>query len=89
MKFEWDEAKNASNTKKHGISFEEASKVFDDPNRMEFLDQRRDYGEERWKTIGRIFESIISVIFTIRKSTTRIISARSANRKEREDYHNQ
>lgn len=45
MKFEWDESKNISNIEKHGIDFNDA--LFDDDNRLEAVDRRRDYGEER------------------------------------------
>ncbi len=52
MEFEWDENKNKSNQLKHGISFEEATKIFEDEKRVEHQDFRQDYGEDRWKTIG-------------------------------------
>ena len=87
--FEWDENKNRKDRKKHGIGFEEAKGVFRDPKRITFKDQRRNYGEERWKTIGTIFGVIISVIYTIRETATRLISARKANAKERDEYSNQ
>jgi uncharacterized DUF497 family protein len=50
--FEWDEEKNRRDTAKHGISFERARAVFADPAAQEFLDDRDDYGEERWLTVG-------------------------------------
>ena len=86
MEFEWDENKNKKNKEKHGISFEEAKEVFKDEDRVEYQDFRRDYGEERWKVIGQIFGAIITVIYTIRKTAKRLISARRASRKERERY---
>ncbi len=86
MEFEWDNNKNQSNQKKHGISFEDASGVFDDNNRIEYQDSRNDYGEDRWKTIGQVFGIIISVIFTIRDTVIRLISARRASRSERDEY---
>ena len=48
MNFEWDENKNASNKKKHGIDFNDAKEVFEDKNRHNSPDNREDYGEERW-----------------------------------------
>ncbi|MDW5458261.1 BrnT family toxin, partial [Acinetobacter baumannii] len=51
--FEWDEAKNRKNQKKHDISFETASLVFEDPLRISIQD-RHTNGEERWQTIGRV-----------------------------------
>lgn len=47
--FEWDEAKNRKNQKKHDVSFETASLVFDDPLRISIQDRHTD-GEERWQT---------------------------------------
>lgn len=54
MAFEWDEEKNASNREKHGLRFEHAALVFRDPGVLSYLDDRFDYGEERWVTIGRV-----------------------------------
>jgi uncharacterized DUF497 family protein len=51
MRLEWDEAKNRSNLKKHGIDFETAALVFDDPYALSDLDRIIE-GEERWQTIG-------------------------------------
>ncbi|NER02663.1 MAG: BrnT family toxin [Okeania sp. SIO3C4] len=85
MEFEWDENKNKSNKEKHGIDFNDAKEVFKDENKKVTPDLRKDYGENRWKVVGQIYGSIISVIYTIREKT-RIISARLASRKERKDY---
>jgi ribonuclease toxin BrnT of type II toxin-antitoxin system len=52
MRFEWDAAKSRSNEKKHGVSFEEARKVFDDQLHIALLDRRFGYFQERWITIG-------------------------------------
>ncbi len=86
MKFEWDKNKNKSNQEKHGIDFNDAKEVFKDNNRKISPDLRKDYGESRWKIIGKIYGSIISVIYTIRYKAVRIISARKASRKERDEY---
>jgi uncharacterized DUF497 family protein len=51
--FEWDEAKNRKNQKKHDISFETASLIFEDPLRISIQD-RHTNGEERWQTIGKV-----------------------------------
>ena len=50
--FEWDEAKNRKNQKKHDVSFETASLVFEGPLRISIQDRHTD-GEERWQTIGK------------------------------------
>ena len=89
MKFEWDENKNKSNQDKHGIDFNNAKEVFQDNNRKTSPDLRKDYGEDRWITVGKILDIIIVVVFTIRDTAYRIISARYAKKKEREIYKNQ
>ena len=85
MEFEWDENKNKSNQKKHGIDFNDAKEVFSDTDRTNSEDNRQDYGEKRWTTIGKMYKAIIVVVYTVRKAT-RIISARMANKKERLRY---
>ena len=87
MEFEWDENKNKSNKKKHGIDFIDAKEIFKDENRSNSVDDRVEYGEKRWITVGKMFKAIIVVIYTIRNAT-RIISARMANKKERAAYNN-
>jgi uncharacterized DUF497 family protein len=88
--FEWDENKAASNLKKHKISFDEAVLVFDDP--FVFTEQDRiENGEYRWQSIGMISGFLfILVVHTIHVDETseiiRIISARRADKKERERY---
>ncbi len=88
MEFEWDDSKNISNNKKHGIDFNDAKEVFKDDNSKIAPDLRNDYGEERWKIIGKIYGSLISVIYTVRNKVTRIISARIASISERKEYYN-
>lgn len=89
MKFEWDKNKNKSNSEKHGISFEKAKEVFKDPKRIETEDTRNDYGEERFITIGKVKNVILTVVYTIRDTAKRLISARRSNKKERESYNSQ
>ncbi len=88
--FEWDDAKNRSNQKKHGISFEIAARVFGDPFLMLFPDGF-DAGEERWRAFGQIGgQAIIMVAHTYRSDQghekIRLISARIATRHERQRY---
>lgn len=81
--FEWDEDKNIANLKKHGISFEEASLIFE-RRTYSWVDNRFDYNEERILTVGYIRDVIaVVVVHTDRDGNRRIISARLANRKER------
>jgi uncharacterized DUF497 family protein len=92
VKFEWDEAKNISNRRKHGVSFEEAATVFEDPLQLIIKDRIDEVGEQRWKAVGMSDRSVILlVIHTIREDdnaegVVRLISARHATRKERRAY---
>ena len=88
MDFEWDEEKAVRNERKHGVPFPFAARVFLDENRLEWADTRLPYGEPRWITIGLIDGFEIDVVFTLRGKTIRLISARKADRREREDYWN-
>ena len=86
MECEWDERKNRSNIKKHGFSFSFASRIFDEFT-ISRLDDRRDYGEVRKHTIGRVGGLlVIAVIHTDRADKIRIISARRADKDERKSY---
>jgi uncharacterized DUF497 family protein len=88
MECEWDEKKNKLNQKKHGISFEEAKEVFQDPNAIEFFDEEHSENEDRYICLGDIGELVIVVvIFTDRNGIARLISARSAEPIEEETYY--
>ncbi len=85
--YEWDEGKNRINKKKHGISFEEAKKIFDGPV-LTREDDREDYGEERFLSMGLVGSHVVIVVaHTDRAGVTRIISARKATRTEQRTYH--
>jgi uncharacterized protein len=84
--FEWDEAKAAENYAKHGVSFEMAVQVFKDPFAIERLDDRDDYGEDRYILIGMAEGALLTVVHTDRNGRIRIISARQAARHEQDDY---
>lgn len=86
MHFEWDDAKNAANISKHGIDFADVTDVFNHPM-LGMLDDRADYGEERWIAIGWIHALIGVVVYTERKGDViRIISARRATKHEVRRY---
>jgi uncharacterized DUF497 family protein len=85
--FEWDREKAETNLKKHGVDFADAARVFDDEARLEWLDDRDDYGEERFSTVGEVHGRIIFVSYTVRDDRIRLISARRASKLEREEYH--
>lgn len=88
LKFEWDEQKASLNLKKHGVSFEEAKAVFDDPLAYIFDDEWHSVGEQREIIIGRDQNNqLLLVCFTERATNViRIISVRLATKKERKDY---
>ena len=91
MQIEWDKNKNRANQKKHGISFEVAREIFEDPFHISKLDHRFNYFEERWITIGSAKNNTIIVIANLffsedGEEIIRIISAREADRKERRSY---
>lgn len=85
MNVDWDPAKDRANQRKHGIRFELARAVFDDPDRVELFDDR-DYGAERWVAIGAVGRSILFVVYTMRHGGIRLISARKADRDDEDDY---
>lgn len=84
MEFEWDERKRATNLQKHGLDFEDVIEMFEGP----LLVRRSDRDDEqRWQTIGLLRGIEVTVIYTMRGSVLRIISARKAAKHEREAYH--
>jgi uncharacterized protein len=83
MEFEWDDAKSDQNLKQRGFGFDYAACVFDGPT-IETADDRRAYGEIRTRAIGQVDENVLVVIYTDRNKIRRIISARKANRRERQ-----
>ena len=87
MEFEWDETKATANLKKHCVSFEEATTVFDNPLALIFEDEAHSIGEQREIIIGHSRQNrLLLVCFTERPNAIRIISARLATPREREDY---
>ena len=84
--FEWDEGKNKLNQKLHGIAFEDAKYVFDDPNKIILSDLYHSEKEERWLAIG-IVSHLLFVVFTERsENVIRIISARVGTSAEKRFY---
>ncbi|CAN5902733.1 hypothetical protein BH11PSE3_BH11PSE3_20980 [soil metagenome] len=66
LEFEWDEAKDKANNAKHGVGFARASGVFKDVFAIERVDNRQDYGEERFVIIGMVNSRLLSVAYTVR-----------------------
>jgi uncharacterized protein len=86
MNFEWDEQKKELNIERHGFDFADAYRIFDSPMVVD-LDERRDYGEDRWIGTGLLDKRVVVVVFTEPdRETTRIISLRKALSHERRRY---
>lgn len=87
LAFEWDASKSAENLKKHGVSFEEAKTIFNDPLLLTFPDPEHSDHEHRSISIGISSHSrILLVVHTDRKGKVRIISSRKATVKEKKLY---
>lgn len=85
--FEWSDAKARANIARHDLSFETARKVFSDPLALDWLDDREDYGEARYVTVGLASHRLLHVAYTMRDHRIRIITARAAAPQERRIYH--
>ncbi len=94
IRFEWDEAKALRNLHKHGVAFDDAAGVFSDPFAMMRQD-RIEGGELRWQTLGMVAGHLVLLVaHTVGETqdgmeVIRVISARRADRKERQRYENQ
>jgi len=87
LKFEWDANKARTNRAKHGISFEEYSSIFGDPLSLTIPDPAHSQVEDRFVTISLSHRGkLLVVVHTERGDNIRIISARSASRRERQTY---
>ena len=84
--FEWDDEKAAANIANHGIGFEIARLAFNDPDGIDDLDDRDDYGEERCNWHGLVNGRVLVVTYCVRGPRIRIISARKATKHEQETY---
>lgn len=83
--FEWDEVKRLSNLEKHHIDFLDAVTIFDD-DVLTAPDERKAYAEQRYTAVGLMHGIAIVLVYTERGERIRVISARRANRHEREKY---
>lgn len=87
MKFDWDKNKAAVNLSKHGVSFDEAETVFDDPLYVDFYDPDHSYDEHRFLIIGESAQGrLLIVSYTERGDILRLISAREVTPAERREY---
>ena len=87
LTFEWDSEKASENDSKHGVSFEEASTCFQDPESITIHDPENSDAEDRYVLLGMSAQGrLLVVIHTERRDNIRLISARSANRRETRKY---
>ena len=91
MRFEWDAAKDRANYAKHGVNFETAARVFNDPNYLLIEDRTGEDRETRWHAIGMVGTTVLLVVHVYRSETDeeeviRIISARKAREYESRGY---
>jgi uncharacterized DUF497 family protein len=88
MNYEWDSVKNLENVRKHKVSFEQAIPALEDPHRLFLYDEAHSQYEDRFIVIGNANGLILFVNeVEIDGDTTRIISVRTANKKEQEAYY--
>jgi uncharacterized DUF497 family protein len=88
VQYEWDVGKADLNRRKHGVDFAEAILALEDPKRLEEIDDRFTYDEERARVIGMGRGRVLFVVTTLRSEDTyRIISARKATRHEQNRYY--
>jgi uncharacterized protein len=73
--FEWDDAKAASNFRRHRITFDQAREVFADPFAVEWIDEGQDEREQRFSALGMAENRLLFVAYAMRGHTIRIISA--------------
>ncbi len=81
MRFIWHEPKRQANLKKHGVDFIDSERVFAGPT-FTFEDDREDYGEQRWVTLGLLGVKVIVIVHTETEDEIRVISMREATNDE-------
>lgn len=87
MHYSYNPAKQAANLKKHGLDFDDASQVIESDATVTFEDQRFDYGEPRFVTIGELQGVVIVIVTTETDDEIRIISMRKATKHEQTIYY--
>ncbi|MNI32694.1 hypothetical protein D3C73_866150 [compost metagenome] len=88
MLIAYDEQKRAETLEHRGLDFADAGEVlFSDEPLLEVLDDRKEYGEQRWQTMGPFRGDIVMIVWTFRDGAHRIISMRKCNDREKGKYH--
>ena len=85
-RFIWNRLKAEVNQRKHGITFEKATEIFDDPFFIEEYDEENSEYEDRYNITGFVKDMYVTVSFTLRDNLTRIFSARKADIEEEGAY---
>ena len=88
MEFEWDAAKSRACFDERGFDLAYAAQAFSDPARTIEIDDRRNYGEERYRLTGVVQGRLYVVVYTPRHGAVRVISAHKANQRETRRYEN-
>jgi uncharacterized DUF497 family protein len=81
MQFIWHEPKRQANLQKHSMDFAEVERVFSGPT-FTFEDDREDYGEQRWVTLGLLGAKVVVIVHTETAEEIRVISMREADKDE-------
>lgn len=87
MRIDFDPDKDTANLEKHGVSLAFGAEVLTGPGRLDILDVRFDYDEERFVCYGQVADRVWVCVFTLRDGGHRIISVRKANDRETRRYH--
>jgi uncharacterized DUF497 family protein len=86
--YEWDARKDEENRRKHGLRLRDGIPALNDPQQLEWIDNRFEYGEERTITLGRAGRRVLCVVHASRgPDRIRIISVRRATHREQNAYH--
>lgn len=86
MRFAWDDSKAQANVRKHGVSFEQARVAFRDPFGVEVVDDRFDYGEDRFVLIAMAGGRLLTVVYAEAHDVHRLIAAWPSTKAERDAY---
>ena len=87
MRYSYDPEKKATNLKKHGLDFDDARGVIESAKIVIFEDQRFDYGEARFLTLGLLHDVVVIIVTAETNKTIRIISMRKADKHEQKIYY--
>lgn len=85
MRISYDAAKRQKTMAERGLDFEDADQVFAGAT-VDFIDDRRDYGERRWLSFGKLRKRMVVLVWTERGTARHIISMRKANGREQQKY---